>query len=155
MNIGFYLPNINQQIEEHRYIVENINKLCELRPYDHIVIFNNYFQLMDSNKKYYILSANHAKYFRGILFLFDTQSAFLTQTFPGPDKQILYMQTPEWAERSNVPYMMWHNIYLNNKFETLAGNDDVAKLLDICWKPPLAKIDKFNYKEVNNVIQRI
>lgn len=155
MNIGFYLPAVNQQVEEHRYIIENVNNLCKIRPHDNIVLFNNYFQLIDANKKYYILSANHAKYFRGILFLFDTQSAFLTQTFPGPHKQVLYMQTPEWADRPNVPYMMWQSIYLSSKFDTIAGNRDMRKLLNICWKPALAMIEKFNYQEVNDVIQRI
>lgn len=155
MNIGFYIPNINQQIEDHRYIIENINRLCEIRPYDNIVIFNNYFQFVDPNKKYYVLSANHAKYFRGLLFMFDIQSAFLTQTFPGPDKQIIYMQTPEWADKTNMPYTLWYNIFMSNKFDTISGNDHISKLIDICWKPSLAKIEKFDYKEINNVIQRL
>lgn len=155
MNIGFYIPNIHQQIEEHRYIIENINKLCEIRPYDNIVIFNNYFQLIDQNKKYYVLSANHAKYFTGLLFMFDIQSAFLTQTFPGPDKQIIYMQTPEWANKPNMPYTLWYNIFMSNKFDTISGNNDISNLISICWKPSLAQIEKFNYKEIDNVIQRL
>jgi hypothetical protein len=155
MNIGFYIPNVSTQIEEHKYIIDNINKLCQLRPYDNIVIFNNYFQLVDPKKKYYTLSINHAKYFKGILFLFDSRSAFLTQTFPGPDKQIIYLQTPEWSSQSAVPYMMWHNIYMNNKFETISGNIDIDQLIKTCWKTPLAQVDKFDYQGINDVIQRL
>lgn len=155
MNIGFYLPLINQQVEAHRNIITNINLLCEHRPYDNIVVFNNYFQLIDANKKYYILSTNHAKYFRGILFLFDTQSAFLTQTFPGPDKQIIYINEAEWAQQHNAPFTLWHNIYMNSKFDTISSNPEIDKLMKICWKAPIATIANFDHKEVDNVIQRL
>lgn len=155
MNLGFFIPNVSQQNPFHRDVIKTINELCDLQPYANIVLFNNYFNFIDPNKKYYILSMNHAKYFSGLLFTFDMQSVFITQTFPAPKKQIIYLQKPEWAEKTNMPYTLWYNIYMNDKFDTIAGNQETYDLLSICWKPPINHMSQFNSKDLNNVIQQI
>lgn len=154
MDIGFYLPIISNNSTHHEKILDTINNLCELRPYDNIVIFNNYFHCVHDNKKYYVISSNHAKYFKGVLFIFSTQDALLTQTFPCPTQQILYLTQPEWAADHRLPYTLWHNIYMNEKFQLIA-NDDTYELVDICWKKPLKKITNFNYKDIDDVIRSI
>ena len=55
MNIGFYLLDIGQNSYSSN-ILQNINKLCSIRPYDNIVLFNNNFATVDVDQKYYILS---------------------------------------------------------------------------------------------------
>jgi hypothetical protein len=154
MEIGFFLPNIVND-SYHNNILENINNLCEIRPYDNIIVFNNYFHTIHDNKKYYVLSINHAKYFSGILFVFNTQDAFLTKTFPGPNKQIIYLDKPEWSMDQRMPFTVWHNIYMSNKFEIIASNKELYSLVDICWKKPLKQISNFNYKDIDNVLRSI
>lgn len=155
MNIGFYILDIHQNDEFQRNILDNINKLCANRPYDNIVLFNNNFNTVDIDQKYYILSINHAKYFKGLLFLFDTESALLTRTFPGPSKQILYMSKPEWFENCHLPFTMWYNLYMDNRFELLPASKDMEYFIDTCWKKPLKTIEHFNHEELNNVIQQL
>lgn len=155
MNLGFFIPNITQQNPFHQTLIRAINELCILQPYDNIVVFNNYFNFIDPNKKYYILSTNHAKYFSGLLFSFDMQSVFMTQTFPGPKKQIIYLQEPEWANKTNMPYTLWYNIYMSDRFDIIAGNQDVYDLMSICWKPAIEHMSQFNAKELQNVIQQL
>ena len=87
MNIGFYLLDVDTQNQEHQTILNSINQLCSNRPYDNIVLFNNKFNALDVDHKYYILHISEAKYFKGILFVFDIKSAMLTKTFPAPKKQ--------------------------------------------------------------------
>lgn len=154
MDIGFFIPEINSDVVSHD-LIDNINKLCKIRPYDNIAIFNNYFNLIDHNKQYYTLSINHAKYFNGLLFLFRTEDAFLTQTFACPKKQILYLNEPEWLKSLEMPYTVWYNIYMSNNFEIISGNEHIHKLFEICWKPPIKQISNFHYKEIDNVIQSI
>jgi hypothetical protein len=155
MNIGFYLLEINQNNKAQQNIIQSINNLCALRPQDNIVLFNNIFNTIDINQKYYILSINQAKYFDGILFLFDTESALLTKTFPGPRKQILHLDKPEWSYNPALPYTIWHNIYMDNKFELLAGSKEIYDLTQICWKNPLKVINNYNAEEFNDVIQQL
>lgn len=155
MNIGFYILEVNQTDQIQQTIIQNINKLCELRPQDNIVVFNNIFNAVDFNQKYYLLSINHAKYFDGLLFVFDTESALLTKTFPSPRKQILHLNKTEWTGNYNLPYTIWHNIYMDNKFELLAGSQAVYDLTKICWKNPMRIINNYNAEEFNDVIYKL
>jgi len=155
MNIGFYLLDISNANQKHQQILNMVNKLCELRPYDNIVLFNNQFQTIDIDHKYYILHISEAKYFKGLLFNFDIKSAMLTKTFPAPKKQILFVDEPEWHNKRDLPYSFWYNIYMNEDFELISTNNDIKKLCDICWKEPISNIENFEAKEVDNVIQRL
>jgi len=154
MNIGFYLLDIGQNSYSAN-ILQNINKLCSIRPYDNIVLFNNNFATVDVDQKYYILSMNHAKYFQGPLFLFDTESAMLTRTFTGPTKQLLYMKEPEWADNLSVPFTTWYNIYMDTRFEFIASSSDMHFLIENCWKSPIDTVSNFDFTGINNVIQKL
>lgn len=155
MNIGFYLLDISQTDNYTINILNNINSLCKLRPQDNIVVFNNNFDAIDHEQKYYTLSMNHAKYFSGVLFLFSTQHALFTKTFPCPSKQILYLDKPEWAENHSIPFTIWNNIYMDQKYEIICSSQELGDIFSICWKKPLANIANFNYQDINNVILRL
>lgn len=150
MNIGFLLLTVNQS-KEHLQILQAINRLCELRPYDNIVLFNNYFETVDKDKKYYILSMNHAKYFRGNLFVFDTQSAMLTADFPAQDKHILHLSSPEWSGKQ-APYTLWHNVYMKNHLEIITNTQENYDLINICWKKPKAILESLSGESLNQVL---
>lgn len=63
MNIGFLVLDVNVQNTKHEKILKSINELCKIRPYDNIVLFNNKFECVDLDHKYYILHVSQAKYF--------------------------------------------------------------------------------------------
>lgn len=155
MDIGFYLLDVVTNNEKQEAIINSINKFCESRPYDNVVLFNNQFAKIDIHKKYYTLHIQQAKYFDGILFVFDTKSAMLTQTFPSPKKQILYISSPEWSVNPSFPYAFWENIYMKNDLEIITDNKDVYSLCDICWKKPLHLLESINDQELINVINKI
>ena len=155
MNIGFYLLDVNANNQQHQTILKALNELCISRPYDNIILFNNKFDTIDINQKYYILHISEAKYFKGLLFVFDVRSAMLTKTFPTPKKQLLYVNQPEWAKKRDIPYSFWSSIYNNPDFELITSNDDLQELCDICWKKPLSNIDDFNGESVNQIINKL
>lgn len=140
---------------EHRNILSAINGLCKIRPYDNIVLFNNQFNAIDIDAKYYMLHINQAKFFNGLLFVFGTKEALLTQTFPGPTKQIIYMNQPEWSSHIDMPYTFWSNIYLRPNIELLTDSLNTHDLLNICWKKPLPLIDSLTTENINYVIQSL
>jgi hypothetical protein len=155
MNIGFYLLDIDVQNQKHTMILNSINALCTARPYDNIILFNNRFNTVDIDHKYYTLHISEAKFFKGILFVFDIKSALLTKTFPAPKKQILHISENTWSEKKDIPYKFWESIYMNNKFELIADNQDMFELCDICWKTPLSTVQNFQPKDIENVIQQL
>lgn len=155
MDIGFYLLDITSNNEQQDTIIRSINDLCYSRPYDNIVLFNNQFAKIDNNKKYYTLHIQQAKYFDGYLFVFDTRSAMLTQTFPSPKKQILFLSSPEWSSNPSLPYSFWENIYMKDNIELITNQKETYDLCDICWKQPLHLLTEINSKEINNVINKL
>jgi len=155
MNIGFYLLDINADNQEQQLVLKSINQLCKDRPYDNIVIFNNRFDALDMDHKYYTLHISEAKYFKGLLFVFDIRSAILTRTFPAPTKQILYVSKNTWSEKKNIPYKFWHDIYMDKNFELITDNQDMYELCDICWKTPVSNVINFQPRDIENVIQQL
>ena len=155
MDIGFYLLDVEPDNAIQNKIITAINDLCGMCPYDNIVLFNNQFNKIDVGHKYYMLHIQQAKYFDGILFVFDIKSAMLTQTFPSPKKQILYISNPEWHNNGSIPHGFWNNIYLKNNFEIITDNQQTYDLCEICWKKPLSLIQDINSQELQNVISQI
>ena len=151
MNIGFLLLTVNQT-KEHAQILQAINGLCAIRPQDNIVLFNNYFEAVDTDQKYYTLSINHAKYFKGHLFVFDTQSAMLVSGFPAQDKQILHMSELEWYGQQS-PYTTWHNIYMQERLDIITNTKENYDIIDICWKKPKALIEALDGESLNRILQ--
>lgn len=155
MNIGFYLLNITSNNPYQTQILDMITQLCKLRPLDNIVLFNNESDIIHSNYDYYILHINEAKYFRGILFVFDANALLLTQTFPGPNKQIFITNTPQWTTNHQIPYAVWKNIYLNENIDIITINQELYNIINMCWKSPLSYLEQLNGEEINNVIQKL
>lgn len=154
MNIAFYILDIEQNNTRHQEILQAINNLCLLRPQDNIVIFNNNFNTIDIHQKYYLLPINQAKYFRGLLFLFDTENALLTKTFPGPDKQFIYIDKPIWSDNGNIPFTVWYSIYMDNRFELLVDSEYLYDLVTTCWKQPLSPSFNLTAENIDNVIRQ-
>lgn len=154
MNIGFYLLNITNQNPKHQNILASLNALCQHRPYDNIVLFNNQFNSVDLNHRYYTLHISEAKYFKGILFIFDVQSALLTRTFPAPSKQILYLDQADWQNK-NMPYKFWYDVYMHPSFELVTTNKDMYELCKLCWKEPIGNIFNFQISDIENVLQKL
>ena len=65
---------------------------------DNIVVFSNTPNAIITNNKYYMLHISHAKFFKGVIFMFDTKSRLLTQTFKTPSKQVMYIDMIPWGK---------------------------------------------------------
>ena len=155
MNIGFYLLDVEQNNSLHKTIINTINELYDIRPNDNIVLFNNKFAMVDPNQKYYILHINEAKYFKGILFVFDIKSAMLTKSFAAPSKQILLVDKAEWLQKKDIPYVFWEHIYNHENFELLTHNDYISTICENCWRKPLSNLKDLNGDQINAVLQKL
>jgi hypothetical protein len=155
MDIGFYLLDVEANNPRTSKIIKTIDAMCERLPYANIVLFNNQYNEIYKDNKFYILHIQQAKYFTGLLFVFDTKSALVTQTFPAPKKQILYMNEPEWSKDTSLPYSLWNNMYVKNNFEIITDKKETYDLFEICWKKPLGLISEINAEELHNVISKI
>lgn len=154
MDIAFYITHADYS-EQCNNIIDTINGMCSEHPYDNIVLFNSQYNRIDTNKRFPIIHLSQAKYFRGILLVFDIKSAMITKTFPSPQKQLLYVNNVAWTEDNSVPALFWQSIYANGSMSTIAQNQKIYDLLEICWAKPINIIDKINHKELYDVINRL
>lgn len=155
MNIGFYLLDIDISNTYHNQILQSIKELCKILPYEDIVLFENQSKIIHENTGYYALHINEAKYFKGLLFVFDAKSLMLTRLFPAPQKQIFVMNEPDWLKNKGAAYQVWKNIYLSDNIDLVTTDADLETLCKICWKDPVANIKELNGEALNNVIQSI
>lgn len=156
MNIGFYLLDINQENPVASQCLQEINELCRMRPMDNIVVFSSAPDAIINNNKYYMLHLSHAKFFKGLLFLFDTKSRLLTQTFKTPSKQILYIDEIPWGKKDQSDnYNQWKRLFDTTEVEFIAKDEATSNILDICWKKPLSVMPAIKAKEINNVIDQV
>jgi hypothetical protein len=153
MDIGFYIPNISnsQDIEN---ILSGINEYIIDHPNDNVVVFTNSMNRM-FNDKFYVLHLSHAKYFDGVLFVFDMKDCSITQTFPKPSKQIFYLKSLEWEKNRTMLYSFWKRIMLNKNIELVVDSAEKYDICEICWKAPIATVANLNKESIEDVLQKI
>jgi len=151
VDIAFYLTHADHS-EKSNIIINTINDMCSNHPYDNIILFNSQYNRVDSDKKFPIIHLSQAKYFRGILLVFDIKSAMITKTFPSPRKQILYLDDMPWSSDHSIPALFWQSIYINPNIYTIAKNQEIYDLFEICWSKPIGTMNNINHKELYDAI---
>jgi hypothetical protein len=154
MDIGFYL-NIADESDKVNRIIDTLNNISDKHPYDNVILFNGEYNRIDINKKFPILHLNQAKYFRGILVVFDVSSAMITRSFPAPRHQILYVDEMFWSRDRTIPATFWGEIFDNDNISLLASNQEIYDVLSICWKQPKAIITNIAAQEIYNECEKI
>ncbi len=154
MDIGFYLINADHS-DKTTSIIETINDMVNEHPYDNIILFNNQYNRIDTNKKFPIIHLNQAKYFKGILVVFDIKSAMITKNFPANKKQFLYVDEIYWNTSEPIPFLFWKSILDNDNIDSIAKTEKISDLLEICWKAPVAKMQTINSRELYDIISKV
>jgi hypothetical protein len=152
MDIGFYITNIDTYNMD--IVLSSINDYITDHPYDNVVVFTNQMNRI-FNDKFYVLHLSHAKYFYGLLFLFNIKDASIAATFPGPKKQILFTNEIYWQKNKKVLYSFWKKILLNSNMEIVVNNQENFDIYNLCWKKPLDIMPTFDKKGIENVISKI
>lgn len=152
MDIGFYISNISTN--NYQNILKVINDYIDDHPYDNVIVFTNQMNRI-FNDKFYVLHLSHAKYFSGILFIFDIKDASIASTFPSPKKQILLVNDIYWQKNSHILYSFWEKIFLSESAEIVTNNDENFYIYELCWKKPLCIIPELNKEGIEHVINNI
>lgn len=154
MDLGFYIIDCDNSAKNN-FLIDMINNIISLKPYDNIILFNNRYNRIDQNKKFPILHTSQAKYFRGNLIYFDVKSATLAKTFPGPDKQIFCCDYPEWSQNRNTRSSLWKSIYEDQKLKVITYDEHVKNLIEICWNKKVYHISDFTARNLYDAIEKI
>lgn len=152
MDIGFYVTNIRGSNKD--LIINTINDYIIAHPYDNVVVFNDNYDAI-TNNNFYTLHISHAKYFKGLLLVFDINDIFLVRSFPSPSKKIFFATEPYWQNHKTTPYKMWSEVFDNSDIDIVVNNASLFDIYKICWKEPLCLMNNMNSQEIENVLQKI
>jgi hypothetical protein len=152
MDIGFYITSIEGSNKD--LLINAINEYVASHPYDNVVVFNDKYDAL-ANNNFYTLHISHAKYFKGILFVFDINDASLVISFPAPKYKIFVANQPYWQNYKMNPYKTWMQIFNNPDMNIVVNNQSMFDIYETCWKPPLCIMSSINAKEIENVLQKI
>lgn len=154
MDIGFYLTTATDSIKCNQ-IIKTMNDMISDHPYDNIILFNGTYNRIDPDKKFPIIHLSQAKYFRGILLVFDATSAMITRTFPSPKKQIFYIDDLFWMKDLSIPAAFWNSIFSNEDILKVSSRSDITDIIEICWNKPEYQIEEIESKRLYDVCQNI
>lgn len=121
-------------------------------PFNQTIIFNSYCDKSITNN-IPILHLNHAKFFKGQLFVFDLISVLLSQNFTNISKRYLYTNDIPWLSSAHTSYSEWAKLYFADNLEIITSNDKLFDIYKLCWKKPLGICEEFNYEKICNIIR--
>jgi hypothetical protein len=149
-SLGFVLLNIENN-SYYDTIFDNIKTLINNNPLTNIVIFNSNCDKL-STLNIPILHINHAKFFKGDLWLFDMVSLIISKNFTNINRKILYCNDMPWIKNRNNSYDEWKKIYDNN-IQFVATNQYLFDIYSICWAPPVDIMETFNHEKIQHILQ--
>lgn len=149
-DIGFVLLNIdNSPIYDK--IFSTIKEFIDNNPYSQIVVFNSQCNKLNTNN-IPILHLSHAKFFNGILFIFDAQSIIICKKFTNVYTKYFYAFDTPW-NNSNKEYGYWRNLIGDKDLNIITANDNLDNIYNICWKETCGVAKEFDYNELFKIIQ--
>jgi hypothetical protein len=137
---------------DHQELIDHINNLSSLRPFNDCVLFNNnYNHLYMYVNNFYTLHINEAKYFKGPIVVFDDISCdFLLNCIS--KQKILWMQEPIKDKK-----LFLNNYDVNYRkyslLDTIICEDiETYNILKTLWKEPIL-LTEIDYEKILSNIQ--
>lgn len=149
-DIGFVLIKLlNNNIYDN--ILHTISSFISHRPYQQHLVFNSYSERINT-LNVPILHIQQAQFFNGTLILFDIPSIILSNKFPNVRKRILFTSDTHWTQSSSTMYEQWQSIYEQDNLDIIVTSPVLYDLYSICWKTPVAQVERFTYDELSKYI---
>lgn len=139
-----------QNCEAHDTILKNLCELSKNRPFDQIVVFNSYSEILD-NHLIPILHLSQSKFFHGNILALDLASLQLATKLINAQRIFFYASFIPWAENTQ-PYSYWSKLFNNPKIEIIAKNNFLYDIYSIIWKTPLLITEDLRYETIKDII---
>ena len=148
-DLGLMMIKLGNNQENSRTL-NTAKKIYENNPYSQVCIFNSYSELID-NKNIPILHISDSKFFHGNLLIFDIPSLILSKNFPNIQTRFFYAQNVPWTE-SHENYSYWESIFKHPNLKTIAKNQFINDIYEICWTKPLGISENLDYEDIKHFL---
>lgn len=147
-NIGFLIPNLEHNPFQDKImdLAININKRNTL---NETLIFSSSCTRSDIGQ-IPVMHIINAKFFDGILFVFDLPSILISQSFYNLQKKYFYTFQTVWSPDSK--YNIVSSLIKDDSLEIITSDDHLYNIYDMCWKKPLSTVEITNYEKLLSII---
>lgn len=139
-----------QNCKAHDTILKNLSELSSNRPYDQIVVFNTYSEILD-NHSVPILHLSQAKFFHGNILALDLASLYLSTKFVNVSNIYFYGSFVPWVDQIKS-YSYWSNLFNNPKIQIIAKDQFLYDIYSIVWKNPILIAEDLKYETIKDII---
>jgi hypothetical protein len=149
-DIGFVLIKLLNN-KTYDSILHTVSEFIKHRPYQQHVVFNSYSEKINTFNVP-IFHLQQSQFFNGKLILFDMPSVVLSNQFPNISKRILFTSDTHWTQTDTGMYEQWRSVYEQTNLDIIVTSPILNDLYSMCWKPPIATVEQFNYEELSKYI---
>ena len=86
--------------------------------------------------------------YEGILIANDLSTAQKVVNAPRAKRKLLYMWDLEWQYNPNIKFKDLRGVYLHPELELIASTEEYAKIIEQCWKKPIAIVEEFDHDKL-------
>ena len=134
-------------------ITKELNKIDKLSDYWDVVVFFRSFGRIMKPPKFALLPEEELWGFNAPVISTDLKTTDSLLKCFSPTKKFFYLFDLEWiSNRYSIDYLS--SIYLNEELELIARSKNHARIIESCWKKPIAIIENFNYEQITELLNR-
>ena len=152
MKAGILIESLGMSQKAYE-IIREINKINSLDEYWDVIVFYLEYDKFIIPPQFALMNIVEAYGMDAPLVSTSIETTKILSNCIKATKKFFYVFEIEWANSTHdVDELI--NVYMNKDIELIARSDDHAKVIEKCWKAPIAVIENFNYEQLTNLISK-
>lgn len=152
MKAGILIESLGMSQKAYE-IIREINKINSLDEYWDIIVFYLEYDKFIIPPKFALMNMIEAYGMDCPLISTSIETTKTLSNCIKATRKFFYVFEMEWANSSHdVDELL--SVYTNPNIELIARSDDHAKVIEKCWKSPIAVIENFNYEQITKLISK-
>ncbi len=132
-------------------IVDSLNKMVSVYTDVEPILFFRDYGPQPLRMNFALMQNLEAWSFDGTLISTDLETTRIMLACIRSPKKFFYVWDLEWVYQDKFNFKEMSSIYNNDELELIARSPSHAKVIENCWKKPIALIDDFNYEKIKEL----
>lgn len=152
MKAGILIESLGMSQKAYE-IIREMNKVDSLDEYWDMIIFYLEYDRIITPPQFAMMNMVEAYGMNSPLISTSIKTTEIAINCIKATKRLFYIFEMEWSNSTHdVDELL--NVYMNPKVDLIARSEDHAKIIEKCWKAPIAIIENFNYEKITELISR-
>ena len=125
-------------------LLESFNSICESDVDADTIVFYKKHPILRAVPLFSCMEQTEVWGYEGVVVATCLSSAETLLQITGPTKKFFYVWDLEWTRKAGQKYSKLKSVYDNPNIHLIARSEHHAKIIEACWKKPLAIIKDFD-----------